>query len=65
MRKCGTTNTNLHNKAYAMTNEECELVMGTWHIELYELCKEKVVTTSTTYNGDQSGLFYHKLPNPL
>ena len=48
-----------------MTTEEREKIMTEWRPQFYTLLEKYDIPTSRVYNGDQTGLYYQKLPNRM
>ena len=44
---------------------EREVIMEDWYIKFHKLLEEFSIPPSRVYNGDQTGLYYQKLPNRM
>ena len=65
LRRHGKVGINLHGEANDMTAEEREGIMADWRVEFHELLDKFSIPPSRVYNGDQTGLYYQKLPNRI
>ena len=48
-----------------MTAGEREEIMAGWRLSFHELLEKLSIPPSRVYNGDQTGLYYQKLPNRM
>ena len=55
----------LHGEADDMTAGEREEIMAGWRLTFHDLLEEYSIPPSCVYNGDQTGLYYQKLPNRM
>ena len=39
--------------------------MGPWIVEFHKILEDKGINKECVYNADNTGMFYHKLPNTL
>ena len=65
LQRHGKVGINLHGEGNDMTAEEREGIMVDWRVKFHELLEEFSIPPSRVYNGDQTGLYYQKLPNRI
>jgi hypothetical protein len=55
----------LHGEANDMNDEEREGIMADWRVMFWKKLEDRNIGPECLYNGDQSGLFYNKMPNRM
>ena len=65
MKRHGLVGVRLHGEANEKTPEEEAALMDPWLKEFHKYLDENNIGPERTYNADQTGLFYQKLPNML
>jgi hypothetical protein len=55
----------LHGEANDLPEEERVQLMGAWRTEFHAILDRENIPPERVYNGDQSGLYYNKLPNRI
>ena len=63
IRNSGKVSKSVHGEANEMSREEREAVMHPWRIKFHGIIEDKNIPIECIYNGDQTGLYYQKLPN--
>ena len=48
-----------------MNDEEREGIMADWRVMFWKKLEDRNIGPECLYNGDQSGLFYNKMPNRM
>lgn len=65
LERSGKTGKLVHGEAMDMSEEVRIEIMKPWLIKFHALIEKYSIKVSTLYNGDQTGLFYQKLPNRI
>ena len=65
MKRNSLIGINLHGEAADMDDTEREATMKNWREEFHAKLDEYDLDPSRVYNGDQTGLYYQKLPNRM
>jgi hypothetical protein len=55
----------LHGEANDMDDEEREWIMSAWRGKFWKKLRDRNIPPEWVYNGDQSGLFFNKMPNKM
>jgi hypothetical protein len=55
----------LHGEANNMDDKEREQIMSAWREKLWKKLCDHNIPPECIYNGDQSGLFFNKMPNRM
>jgi hypothetical protein len=55
----------LHGEANDMGDEESERIMSAWREKFWKKLHDHNILPECIYNGDQSGLFFNKMPNRM
>jgi hypothetical protein len=65
LKNYGKIGVNLHGEANDMSGEERAATMKDWCVDFHRIIEENDIKPSCLYNGDQTGLYYQKLPNRM
>jgi hypothetical protein len=65
LKNYGKIGINLHGEANNMSEEARADIMKVWCVDFHRILEEKEIRPPCLYNGDQTGLYYQKLPNRI
>ena len=65
LKRHGLSLLKMHGEGNEMSPEEKAAIMGPWLVKFHELLVLYEISPNCCYNGDQTGLYYRKLPNTL
>jgi hypothetical protein len=55
----------LHDEANDMDDKEHEQIKSAWREKFWKKLRDRNIPPECIYNGDQSGLFFNKMPNRM